>query len=75
MTNSRFEVSYYEGEFNERAPGWSVIEWTGVSPHTGVMSGRTVELFEDSPYGERQARELAGILQEAYNIDFHANFG
>ncbi len=67
----RFEASYYPGEVDERLPEWRVVEWTYVNPETGAKSGRSVFRTYDLENGEREAKELAGYLQDAYNLEVY----
>lgn len=72
---SRFEASYYPGEDNERLPEWTVVEWTYVNPENGSKCGKTVWKTYDMESGEKEAKEMAWLLQEEYNRDFYAEFG
>lgn len=67
----RFEASYYPGEVDERLPEWRVVEWTYVNTETGAKSGRSVFRTYDLENGEREAKELAGYLQDAYNLEVY----
>ena len=71
---ARFEASYYEGEDNERLPEWTVVEWTHVNPKNGTKSGRTVWKTYDMLNGEREAIEMAAVLQHEYNLKFASEF-
>lgn len=63
----RFEAVYREGEPNERAPEWEVVEWTRVNPKNGARSGRRVESWlESAVNAEQQAKDLADRLQQEY---------
>jgi predicted AAA+ superfamily ATPase len=74
MSQARFEAVWYEGEMNERCSEWQVVEWNKTYPNGG-RSGRCVKSFPDDFAGERDAREIAVVLQEEYNIEFYTNFG
>lgn len=71
QTSPRFQAVFFDGEYGERQPSWDVIEWTYTNPVNGARSGHTVESFDY----ENDAQELAGVLQENYNMEFHSNFG
>ena len=71
---ARFEASYYPGEDGERLPEWTVVEWTYVNPENGSKSGRTVWKTYDMMNGEREAHEMAAILQHEYNMEFAGEF-
>lgn len=71
---ARFEASYYPGEDNERLPEWTVVEWEYVNPTNGAKSGRTVWKTYDMINGEREAHEMAAILQHEYNMEFAGEF-
>ena len=64
---ARFEASFYPGEVDERLPEWHVVEWTYVNPENGSKSGKTVWKSYDMETGEREANEIAAIMQEGYN--------
>ena len=72
---ARFEASFYPGEDNERLPEWKVVEWTYVNTDNGSKSGRTVWKTYDLENGEKEANEMAWLLQEEYNQEFYAEFG
>jgi hypothetical protein len=67
----RFEAVFYEGEYGERMPEWCVVEWTHFT--SSSRSGSTVQSF--AACDEQEAKELAWVLQEAYNLEFFANYG
>lgn len=67
---TRFEAVFYEGEVNERLPEWNVVEWTVVNMDTGAKMGRKVWKTYDMENGEREAREMAAVMQEEYNRAF-----
>lgn len=67
----RFEAVLYEGEVDERLPEWRVVEWTYVNTETGAKSGRSVFRTYDMENGEQEAKELAGYLQDAYNLELY----
>ena len=71
---ARFEASFYPGEVDERLPEWHVVEWTYVNPENGSKSGRTAWKTYDMENGEREANEMAAILQHAYNLEFAKEF-
>jgi hypothetical protein len=71
---ARFEASFYPGEDNERLPEWCVVEWTYINPENGSKSGNTVWKTYDMMNGEAEAKEMAAILQHAYNLEFAVEF-
>lgn len=71
---ARFEAFFYPGEDDERLPEWCVVEWTYVNPETGAKSGDTVWKTYDMIDGEREAHEMAAILQHEYNLRFAEEF-
>ena len=71
---ARFEASYYPGEDGERLPEWRVVEWTYVNPENGSKMGNTVWKSYDMMNGEREANEMAAILQHEYNLRFAEEF-
>ena len=71
QTSPRFQAVFHEGEYGERMPSWDVVEWIYTNTVNGARSGRTVESFDR----EEQAEELAAVLQQQYNMEFHSNFG
>ena len=70
----RFEAVFHEGEFGERLPEWCVVEWTNVNAETGAKFGRNVWKSYDMMTGEDQAKEMAYVLQQEYNLEFAENF-
>lgn len=69
---ARFEAVFYEGDPDERLPEWHVVEWTVVNPETGAKLGNKIAKFwEDQGDG---AKALASDLQQAYNMEFAAEF-
>lgn len=70
----RFEASFYPGEDNERLPEWSVVEWTYVNPKNGAKTGHCVWKTYDMIDGEREATEMAALLQHEYNLEFAKEF-
>lgn len=63
----RFEAVYREGEPDERAPEWEVVEWTRHNTENGARSGRRVESWlESDPGAEQKAKNLADALQQEY---------
>lgn len=71
---ARFEASYYPGEDGERLPEWHVVEWTWVNQQTGAKGGDVVWKTYDMENGEREAQEMAAILQHEYNMEFAKEF-
>lgn len=71
--SARFEAVFYEGEPDERLPEWHVVEWTFVNPETGAKLGNKVARFWEDEGDE--AKALASDLQQAYNMEFYAEFG
>jgi hypothetical protein len=67
----RFEAVFYEGEYGERMPCWDVVEWTHIK--STLRAGSTVKSFPACD--EKEAKELAWVLQEEYNLEFYANYG
>lgn len=67
---ARFEASFYPGEDNERLPEWQVVEWTYTNPKTGGRSGSVVWKSYNMETGEREANEMAAVLQHEYNLEF-----
>jgi hypothetical protein len=64
---ARFEASYYPGEYDERLPEWTVVEWTHVNHKTGAKSGNTVWKTYDMEFGEQDAKDMAYWMQQVYN--------
>lgn len=56
----RFEACFDDGD-DDRLPRWCVVEWEYVAPN-GARVGRNVETFSDSANGQREAQDLARVL-------------
>ena len=65
---TRYEVVYFDGE-DDRQPSWDVVEW--YKNDNGVRMGKVVERYE---YDEQAAHHHCQVLQEAYNLEFYAEF-
>lgn len=70
--SARFEAVFHDGEPDERLPEWHVVEWTYVNPETGGKIGNKVARFWEDE-GDK-AMALASDLQQAYNMEFAAEF-
>lgn len=70
--SARFEAVFYDEEPNERLAEWHVVEWTFVNPETGAKIGNKIARFWEDE-GD-VAKNLASDLQQAYNMEFAAEF-
>ena len=66
----RFEATFDCGD-EDLWPRWVVVEWVHVAP-SGARCGRTVEAFVGNSIGQRQAEELAFVLNREHAFGEYA---